>query len=687
MKSKKEFRDSRQVALATWICILCGAVLLAAYTVICAVGDFPETAVGIVCLSVYVAFVIMTFLVNHNYRQKKKMRANENAALNSVMTEVIHGIGIPFFITDTDEHIIWYNEEFSRVTGRRGSLFGINLSEFFQISPEKLAKNNKNFSTPEAEQLSLVKDNDPEGTAAVEIGEDIYLAKSFEMRVAGKTYYLSFLAKSTELFALRAKIEAETPVVAYASLDNLDELAQYVRVSSREAANEAQNVIKQWAHALNALLCEYERDKFMLVFEKQKLLECIENRFDILEQVRDIKLGDSSMPITVSMGISCIGSNMTEREHNARTALDMALQRGGDQVALRSENGLEYFGGRTRNMQKKTRVMARVIAGQLASLISRAGNVIIMGHRNPDFDSVGACVGLARLAMHCGVPPKIIIDRNNSNFHDCSERLLEVGEYRDIFVDAASGMDLIRSDTLLILADANNFAILEEPAVAENVSAIAIIDHHRKTAELKREPVLNYIDPSASSACELVTEILEQCLPVGSMLKEEATVMLSGIMVDTQNFTRSTGTRTFAAAMYLRGEGGNSEIAHTFFNEDFDDFSAEAKFGTNVTIYRDSIAITTSMGSGNASDRVAASKAADKLLNVKNVDASFALVLIDNVIHISARSNGTINVQLILEKLNGGGHYNIAGAQLSGRNMKDALVRLKGAIDEYLDNL
>jgi c-di-AMP phosphodiesterase-like protein len=174
---------------------------------------------------------------------------------------------------------------------------------------------------------------------------------------------------------------------------------------------------------------------------------------------------------------------------------------------------------------------------------------------------------------------------------------------------------------------------------------------------------------------------------VGSLQKEEATVMLSGIMVDTKNFTRSTGTRTFAAALYLRGEGGNAEIANTFFNEDFDDFSAEAKFRNNVTIYRDSIAITTSNGTGNASDRVAASKAADKLLTVKNVDASFALVLIDNVIHISARSNGTINVQLILEKLNGGGHFNIAGAQLSGKNMKDALVRLKGAIDEYLDNI
>lgn len=688
MKLKKDLRDSRQVTVSTWICILCGMVLLSAFTAVCITNVFPTEIFGVICLSVYIACAAVAFFVNRNYRQKKKRRTSENTALSSVMTDVIHGIDQPFVITDPAERIIWYNDAFFQITGRRGTLFGVGFTEFCQISPEELAKNNKNFAAPEAERIQFVSvASDDAGCATVEMGDRKYTMRSFEMRVAGKPYFLSILTDATDLWALRERLEAETPAVAYVTLDNLDELAQYVRVSSREAATEAENVIKHWAQELDALMCEYERDKFLLVFEKQKLLTCIENRFDILEQVREIKLGDSSMPITVSMGISCIGNSMIEREHNARTALDMALQRGGDQVALRGENGLEFFGGRTKNIQKRTKVMARVIAGQLASLIARSGNVIIMGHRNPDFDSIGACVGVARLCMHCGVPPKIIIDRNNQNFRDCTERLLEMPEYRDIFVDAAAGMDLICSDTLLVVVDANNFAILEEPAIAENITSVAIIDHHRKTSELGREPVLNYIDPSASSACELVTEILEHCLPVGSLLKEESTVMLSGIMVDTKNFTRSTGTRTFAAALYLRGEGGNSEIAHTFFNEDFDDFSAEAKFGSNVTIYRDSIAITTSLGTGNASDRVAASKAADKLLTVKNVDASFALVLIDNIIHISARSNGTINVQLILEKLNGGGHYNIAGAQLSGKNMKDALVRLKGAIDEYLDNL
>ncbi len=688
MKQKKDLRDSRQVTVATWICILCGALLLSLLAAVALTDALPTVPVSIVGLVLYLALAAITFGINRNYRKKRKRRASENTALSSIMTEVIHGIDQPVVITDPDERIIWYNAAFQKLGARSGALFGLSFTEFCQISPAELAADNPGFVAPPSELVRFASvPDDACGSATAEFGSRKFSMRSFEMRVAGKNYFTSLFTDTTELWELKERAEAEAPVVAYVALDNLEELAQYIRVSSREAASEAENVIKAWAHQLDALICEFDRDEFMLVFEKQKLAECVENRFDILERIRDIKLGDNSMPITVSMGISYIGDTMAERENGARTALDMALQRGGDQVALRGESGLEFFGGRTKNMQKRTKVMARVIAGRLASLIAGSGNVIIMGHRNPDFDSIGACVGIARLCMHCGVPPKIIVNRDNGSFRDCSDRLLALPEYRDIFVDAAAGMDLIRSDTLLIIADANNFTILEDPAIAENISAIAVIDHHRKTAELGQSLLLDYIDPSASSASELVAEILEHCLPVGSLTKEEATVMLSGIMVDTKNFTRSTGTRTFAAALYLRGEGGNAEIAATFFNEDFENFSAEAKFSNNVTIYRDSIAITTSLGTGNAADRVAASKAADKLLTVKNVDAAFALVLIDNIIHISARSNGTINVQLILEKLNGGGHFNIAGAQLSGKNMKDALVRLKDAIDEYLDNL
>ncbi len=689
MRTRKDYKSSRQFAAATWVCILMGVFLLAAYTVICALNTEYNTLVGLIFLAFYIVVVAVMLFVNRYYSIGRKMRLRENIALNTAMSDIIHEINIPFSITDTSGKVVWYNDALETFSKRKRHLYGINISELCQLAPEELAKNSVTLSVDENAEAETLPD--AEVFATVNIEDRVFEARSYEMKVVGKTYYLTSFTDVTELTALKAKVEAETPVVAYVIIDNLEELAQYVRVSSREAANEAENVIKAWAVELDALMREYDRDKFIIVFEKQKLVECIENKFEILERIRNVRLGDNSMPITVSIGISYIGKNMSDLEHNAQTALDMALQRGGDQVALRGEKGLEFFGGRTKNIQKRTKVLARVIANQLLSLISTSGNVLIMGHKNPDFDSIGACVGIARLCMHCGVSPKIILNTDreslNNSFGNCSEKLLELESYKDIFISSSAGMNLIRSDTLLIIVDANNFKILEEPTIAANVSNLVLIDHHRKTAELEKEPLINYIDPSASSACELITEILEQCLPVGTLTNEESTVMLSGIMVDTKNFTRSTGVRTFAAALWLRGEGGNSEIAHTFFNENFDDFSAEAKFGTNVMIYRDTIAITTSAGSGSGDDRTAASKAADKLLTVKNVDASFALVPVGNKIHISARSNGAINVQLILEKLKGGGHYNIAGAQVESKDMKETLEKLKDAIDEYLDNM
>ena len=691
MRTQKDYKESKQFAAASWICILIGVFLLAAYTVVCALDSAYNEVVGVILLTVYMAIVVAMLFVNRQHAAGKKSSSRENVALSTAMSDIIQKVHIPFTITDSHGKIVWYNNELASLSSRKKPLYGINISEFCQIAPEELAKQNPNISADDLSETLGEIESQRNASGIVELLGRKFTVTSYEMQAVGKTYFLSAFTEITELCALKERIEEKTPVVAYVVIDNLDELAQYVRVSSREAANEAENVIKAWATSLNALMREYDRDKFIIMFEKQKLLECVESKFDILEKVRNVRLGDNSMPITVSIGISYVGENMADLEHNAQTALDMALQRGGDQVALRGTNGLEFYGGRTKNVQKRTKVLARVIANQLLSLIATSGNVLIMGHRNPDFDSIGACVGVARLCMHCGVSPKIILNTDrealNNAFGNCSEKLLELDAYKDIFIDSAKGMDLIRSDTLLIIVDANKFDILEEPAIAENTYNFVIIDHHRKTAELAKEPMINYIDPSASSACELVTELLEQCLPVGTLTNEESTVMLSGIMVDTQNFTRSTGVRTFAAALYLRGEGGNSEIAHTFFNEDFNDFSAEAKFGTNVMIYRDTIAITTSTGSGSGDDRTAASKAADKLLTVKNVDASFALVPINNVIHISARSNGAVNVQLILEKLNGGGHFNIAGAQVPSKNMRETLERLKLAIDEYLDNL
>ncbi len=392
------------------------------------------------------------------------------------------------------------------------------------------------------------------------------------------------------------------------------------------------------------------------------------------------------MSVTVSMGISVGIGPLSERENEAMLALDLALQRGGDQVVIRHGNETEFFGGRSKGMQKRTRVRSRVNAAVLSARISESSNVLVMGHKNPDFDSIGACVGIARLCIFCGVPVRIVSDQKSDNFRIIAERLSRNSEYADMFTDALSGLDLVKPDTLLIICDANNFNIIEAPDIADSVDRIAIIDHHRQTEQFDFEPLVNYIDPVASSTCELVAEILEQSVPADTILRDEANAMYAGIMLDTKFFTKDTGTRTFAAALYLQSEGAKSEVVRQYFEEDFSDYLAEAKFSSDIELYRGNIAITRSIGTGNAEqDRTAASKAADKLLTIRQVDAAFALVSINDEIRVSARSSGKINVQLILEKLKGGGHFNAAAAQVNG-TMDHAYKLLTEAIDEYLDN-
>lgn len=683
MKEKKDFRLSEKTYSSLWLCVLGGILFLTAFTILI-ILDLPHPDYyGIGFIAVYCVLIVIAAVFSRRHAIEKKNRHRDTAALSTVMAETVKKLDLPFVVTDQQDTIIWFNAGFAATVGKK-SLYGESIGDYCRISPRDIAEVTM---APLPEALDESDRAEAGSDTVIEVRGRTFDVSSYRIHVTGKIYYLTVFDDTTDLCALKKQQEREAPVVAYVVLDNLDEMSQYLRVSSREAANRAETVLKEWAESLNALIREYDRDKYVLVFNREKMLACVADKFDILEKIRNIRLGDSSMPITVSMGVCCVGDTMEQRDAGAQSALDMALQRGGDQVAVRSENGLDFFGGRTRNVQKRTRVLARVISNQLLDLIAGASNVVIMGHRFPDFDSVGSCVGLARLCMHCGITPRIVVDENNENFKNCAEALLATDTYRDVFISATGARSLMSEGTLLIIADANNMDILESPSLAHEAEKVVIIDHHRKTAEFVHPPLLSYIDPSASSACELVAEILEQCLPEGSMTKEESTVMLSGVMVDTKDFTRGTGTRTFAAALYLRGEGGDSEVAHTYFDEELRDFSAEAKFGTNVTIYRDFIAITTSPGTGSDSDRTAASKVADKLLSVRRVEAAFALVQLGNSIHISARSTGSVNVQLILEKLNGGGHFSIAGALVASTNMKETLVRLKAAIDEYLDNL
>ena len=668
--NKRVFSESN---VLLWICLLSSTIFMGLYAMInIFVEEYPDW-LGFVIFGINILFMSIVLIFYRRKRNLEKTFNEKTLQMEKAMTGMMKDVDIPCILTLPSGIIAWCSKGAHDIFDIPTSLLQKNFNDICDVGIEKLIA-----TLPEESS-----DNNDQGSMDVVINERNYIAKIYRHTLGKNQYYLVVFTDYTEYAHLLAKTEAEAPVVAHIVLDNLTEIAEYVRVNYRSAANEIEEILKKFANEMHGFIREYNRDKYIMVFSKEKYKECAENRFEILETIRNVRLGDSSVPVTISMGVSLVGNNFEEKEKNAFSALEFALQRGGDQVAVKTEEDVLFFGGKTKGVQKKSGSFARVFATQLTSHIASAGNVLIMGHANPDFDAIGACVGMARLCMFCGLSPRIIMNTKCKNFKVCTEKLLMIEDYKNVFISPEAGLDMIQSDTLLIILDANNFSILESPEIANNVSNFIVIDHHRKVAEFDTEPLLALIDPSASSASEMVTGILEQCLPNDALYKEEANLLLSGIMVDTKNFIKTTGTKTFQAAMYLRGVGANSEIAGTYFHEDFDDFMSEAKFNTNITMYLDRIAITESNGSDPDFDRIAAAKAADKLLTVRGVDASFALVTINDKIHISARSNGKINVQLILEKMGGGGHFDSAAAAIKSNDMKGVLYRLKDAIDEY----
>lgn len=678
MQNKKGNQSRNDARWQLLIGILIAILFLAVYLFVVALSDVSPIGTGITLLLLYALAGGTLYFTT--VRKLAALRAEEDTAesLNTEIHDLFkYTVTLPYVVVDENGRIQVANRAFQEVLGITHSLYRGQFADYCSVSvKEILAAEERATATLEEEQT-------------VALGDRRFRAKchKLSLKALGRDdiYYMVVFYEMTDLLLARDRLEKQNTVVAYIVLDNLEELAQYVRVSFRSAANEIEVILKNWAGEVGGMLREYERDKYMFIFSQEQLRQCIENKFNILEEIRNVRLGDNSMPVTVSMGIATTGETLAERERDAAAALDLALQRGGDQVALRRSNGVEYFGGRNKTAKKRTKVRARVSSAQLCARIAESDNVLIMGHRNPDFDSVGACIGIARLCMFCGVSAKVIINRECDVFRILASRLTRYEEYADMFIDGNTGLDLIGSTTLLIVVDTNNFVISEAPEVADNVPRIAIIDHHRQVAEFDFDPVLNYIDPSASSACELVAEILEQSLPEGSLLKEESNAMLTGIMLDTNKFQKDTGSRTFSAALYLQSEGANTELARRNFEDDIKDFMAEAAFSKDISIYRERMAITRSAGTGDPMvDRIAASKAADKLLTVRQVDASFALVEAGSTIHISARSNGTINVQLILEKLKGGGHFDAAGAQVKDSTMETATALLTAAIDEIV---
>lgn len=619
----------------------------------------PITFIAITAFAILFATTIIIVNVAFDKRDKG---IPKGPVLGSIMYDKINSLNEPALICDTLGKILWYNKFAQASSGQRSPILGSYVSSFFSVDlTDELSE----------EETTLASRN--------------YLIEKTKIKSGEHIYFLLVLRDITKTVTLEKYIRDNDKVIAYIMVDNLEELLQFEQEKYRDAAGQIDDLLRAWANSVSGILKEYEKDKYLFVFRAADLDKFMDEGFDILDQVRQIRVGTGNLPVTISIGVASVEGTLAEKERAAHTALDMALQRGGDQAVVKIGEDTEFFGGRTNATHKRTKVRARVVASELINYICNASNVIIMAHKFPDYDAFGAQVGVARLVMHCGVKLNIVTNLKDSNIAKCLKFFENDDDYKGVFVDSAKGLDLVRSETLLIIVDVNNINMFESADIAKNVDKIVYIDHHRKTAEFDKEPLISYIESSSSSASELVSEMLEQVLPQTTLKRNEANMLLAGISLDTKQFTKTTGTKTYAAAMYLRDNGASYEEIQDLFKTSLRDYKQESHFGEKIEMYRNCMAIALNPFGADASDRILAARVADNLLMIEGVAASFALVLVGSTVHISARSNGTINVQLILEELNGGGRFDAAGAQVQDENIGAVLLKLKHAIDEYID--
>ncbi len=655
---------------------------------------------AVICLFVALFYLLSAGSVCLFYLLKyRKLQITEGEAreYNTDIAKMFRfTINFPYALVDLNGDVKVMNGSLQNILGYSSAVSRINLSEICSLPLQQImarAENRDEYTVGEVFDL-------PEEAEAPMVLRDVladgkvYELSSYIMRKRGVTYYLITFNDINDFDTLKKKIDFEDVVVAYIMLDNLQELAQYVRADYRAASAQIENILKDWVSGMHGFIREYDRDKYMAIFPKGELAHQIADGFTILKSIMGLKIGDNSFPVTVSMGIASFDGTIKQKEKEAFSALELAIKRGGNQVAIKQSlsDGCKYFGGTHKTMENNTAVTSRVSGEILEEQIKNASNVIIMGHANPDFDSIGACVGMARFALEViaeqdssrDVPVNIVVDTECETFKICARQLAPMQIYDDIFIRKTAAADLVTPDTLLIICDVNNPYIFEFPALAQTVQSIALIDHHRLGNELSYAPRLQYVETTKSSTSEIVSEIFMQSRFADTLHKEEAEILMSGIMLDTNNFTRNSGAQTFATGHYLYGRGAHTEVVREFFNEHFEEVLLTSNFEAKTEIYRDSAAIACMVSERQTNeDRIIAAKVANNLLNVIGVEASFAVIQIGEDIVISARSKGRINVQLILERLFGGGHFDMAGAQLKKTTIDDATAQLKAAIDDY----
>ncbi|HIY21124.1 MAG TPA: DHH family phosphoesterase [Candidatus Flavonifractor merdigallinarum] len=621
---------------------------------------------GVVILILYFYFRRTNAL-----RQKEILKYIDNITCNVDVATKDTMINAPLpmviFRPENDE-VIWSNDRFLQLTGEREHLFDTKLSAAVP-----------GFSS------RWLMEGKTECPSEVELADRRFLVFGHLVRTDEKGAH-SFLATTywvdvTDYSAVREEFYNSRPVCAILTLDNYEELMKGVPDNTKSAIlSSIDEKLNEWTAPTGGLFCKYDRDRYLFFFEERYLKELQDGKFSVLDAVRSV-LNPRDMPATLSIGIGRDADSMQELFQYAALSVEMALSRGGDQVVIKNKFNFEFYGGRSKELEKRTKVKSRVMANALGELIADASHVFVMGHKFPDLDCIGAATGVCAIARKKGTPVFVIRDPNPNPGNDMVVRLLELPEYRDVFVSPQDAM--IRADTqsLLVVVDTNR----PEQTLSEDLllscNKVAVIDHHRRAATYIADAALNFHEPYASSASELVTELLQYLLEPADLLRTEAEALLAGMVLDTKQFTMRTGSRTFEAAAFLRRAGADTADVRKLFQNDLEGTIAKYSIIQNAQMYRDGVAVAVV---DHLVGRVTAAQAADELLNISGVDASFVLFPDGERVIISARSMGDTNVQVILEKLGGGGNAAAAGGQIPG-SIHQVARDLFTAIDQYFE--
>jgi len=639
---------------------------IAAQLIVSIALGFYNIFLGIIGVVIFVILIIY-YTKNTNMDEIKIDKAIDEiySDLDKINQERMYEMPIAMAIVDNEGMIYWYNQAFGKAFKKeKEGLFKKCIINELDFNLEDAVK---------ADEFTFHYEERDYGVVTNAFSDKVH---SFEL--------LHFF-DITEQSKQRQLYRKNSPLFCYVVIDNYDDIIEQIPSHKRSAIlGQVDLKINEWAKQLGSAIIKYESDRYLIIFERGKICALQKENFKILDEIREIE-NDEKVPITLSIGIGITESilGIVESQELSHSALDIALARGGDQAVIRQDEKMSFYGGKTEATEKRTKVKARVKAYGLKELIKESDHVLLMGHQNPDMDCLGSAVGLLGAVKALGKEGKIVIREINYSIKSLFEYLLENEAYQDAFITPKEAESYATKNTLLIIVDTQTVNYLEMPGLAEQIPKIVVIDHHRRSGKAIKETLLTYTETYASSTCELVTELLQYFDEKNQLTVIEANALMAGICMDTKMFTLKTGVRTFEAASYLKRKGADTLVSKILLQDDLNTYTAKSDAVKNAKIYFDNIAIST-FENNTDYGKVIAAQAADELLNIKGIVASFIILKNDEGLAISARSMGEVNVQVILETLGGGGHLAIAGAQFPGeKNLETGKELLLTAIKKY----